>query len=237
MARQPESKVAIRVPRVVSIVDCGRVIAPRTSESQVRGGVVWGIGSALREESEVDPRYGGWLNNDIADYVMPVNADIGEIDVGFIDKTGNACSLLFPIVQDCLMFPKRQQGLSFSKPPVNGVSEFFRVFCRIHGIAVLASSQCESSTRLLVCQSKIWAASTDCKGPDGCRLVGDAYECDLRGNTLGDLCPAQSEGKVRCDPDGGVNILRCKKGVLNLEFVCPQTTVCQFIEDAGLTCR
>ena len=76
----------IRVPRVVSIADCGRVISPRTSESQVRGGVVWAIGSALREETEVDARYGGWLNNDIADYVMPVNADIGEIEVGFIDK-------------------------------------------------------------------------------------------------------------------------------------------------------
>lgn len=76
----------VRVPRVVSIADCGRVISPRTSESQVRGGVVWGIGSALREETEVDPRYGGWLNNDLADYVVPVNADIGEIEVGFIDK-------------------------------------------------------------------------------------------------------------------------------------------------------
>ena len=76
----------IRVPRVVSIADCGRVISPRTSESQVRGAVVWAIGSALQEETEVDPRYGGWLNNDIADYVMPVNADIGEIEVGFIDK-------------------------------------------------------------------------------------------------------------------------------------------------------
>ena len=76
----------IRVPRVVSIADCGRVISPRTAASQVRGGVVWAIGSALFEETEVDPRYGGWLNNDIADYVMPVNADIGEIEVGFIDK-------------------------------------------------------------------------------------------------------------------------------------------------------
>lgn len=76
----------IRVPRVVSIADCGRVVAPRTSASQVRGGVVWAIGAALREETEVDPRYGGWLNDDIADYVMPVNADIGEIDVGFVDK-------------------------------------------------------------------------------------------------------------------------------------------------------
>lgn len=76
----------VRVPRVVSVADCGRVISPRTSESQVRGGVVWGIGSALREASEVDPRYGGWLNNDLADYVVPVNADIGEIEVAFIDR-------------------------------------------------------------------------------------------------------------------------------------------------------
>ena len=76
----------IRVPRVVSIADCGRVISPRTAESQVRGGVVWGISAALREKTEVDPRYGGWLNNDLADYVVAVNADIGEIDVGFIDR-------------------------------------------------------------------------------------------------------------------------------------------------------
>jgi xanthine dehydrogenase YagR molybdenum-binding subunit len=76
----------IRVPRVVSFADCGRVISPRTAASQVRGGVVWGIGHALREATEVDPRYGGFLNNDLADYVVPVNADIGDIEVGFIDK-------------------------------------------------------------------------------------------------------------------------------------------------------
>jgi xanthine dehydrogenase YagR molybdenum-binding subunit len=76
----------VRVPRVVSIADCGRVVSPRTAESQVRGGVVWGISAVLREETEVDPRYGGWLNNDLADYVVAVNADIGDIDVGFIDR-------------------------------------------------------------------------------------------------------------------------------------------------------
>jgi xanthine dehydrogenase YagR molybdenum-binding subunit len=76
----------IRVPRVVSVVDCGRVISPRTAESQVRGGVVWGISAALREASDTDPRYGGWLNNDLADYVVAVNADIGDIEVGMIDK-------------------------------------------------------------------------------------------------------------------------------------------------------
>ena len=76
----------IRVPRVVSVADCGRVISPRTAASQVRGGVVWGIGAVLREASEVDPRYGGFLNADLAEYVLPVNADIGSIDVEFIDE-------------------------------------------------------------------------------------------------------------------------------------------------------
>jgi len=76
----------VRVPRVVSIADCGRVVSPRTAESQMRGGVVWGVSAALREETGVDPRYGGWLNNDLADYVVAVNADIGDIDVGFVDR-------------------------------------------------------------------------------------------------------------------------------------------------------
>jgi len=76
----------IRVARVVSVADCGRVISPRTAESQVKGGVVWGIGAALREATEVDPRYGGFLNTDIAEYIVPVNADIGRTEVEFIDR-------------------------------------------------------------------------------------------------------------------------------------------------------
>ena len=76
----------VRIPRVVSVVDCGRVISPRTAASQVRGGVVWGIGATLREASEVDPRYGGFLNADLAEYVVAVNADIGSIEVEFIDQ-------------------------------------------------------------------------------------------------------------------------------------------------------
>jgi xanthine dehydrogenase YagR molybdenum-binding subunit len=76
----------VRVPRVVSVADCGRVMSPRTAASQVRGGVVWGLGATLREGSEVDPRFGGFLNTDLAEYVIPVNADIGEIQVDFIDR-------------------------------------------------------------------------------------------------------------------------------------------------------
>ncbi len=76
----------VRVPRVVSVCDGGRIVSPRTAASQVRGGVVMAIGSALREETEVDPRFGGWFNADLADYVVPVNADIGDIDVSFVDR-------------------------------------------------------------------------------------------------------------------------------------------------------
>jgi xanthine dehydrogenase YagR molybdenum-binding subunit len=74
------------VPRVVSVADCGRVISPRTATSQVRGGVIWAIGAALREETDVDPRFGGWLNNSLADYPVPVQSDIGDIDVLLLDR-------------------------------------------------------------------------------------------------------------------------------------------------------
>ncbi|MFY1670236.1 xanthine dehydrogenase family protein molybdopterin-binding subunit [Plantactinospora sp. WMMB334] len=76
----------VRVPRVVSVVDCGRVASPTTAASQVRGGVVWGLGASLRERSEVDPRFGGFLNTSLEEYPVPVNADIGHIDVGFVNK-------------------------------------------------------------------------------------------------------------------------------------------------------
>ncbi|MFC4034769.1 xanthine dehydrogenase family protein molybdopterin-binding subunit [Streptomyces polygonati] len=76
----------VRVSRVVSVVDCGRVASPVTALSQVRGGVVWGIGATLREGSEPDPRYGGFLNTDLAEYVIPVHADVGRIEVDFIDE-------------------------------------------------------------------------------------------------------------------------------------------------------
>ncbi len=76
----------IRMPRAVSIADVGRVISPRTAMSQMQGGTVWGFGSALREETHVDPHFAGYLNDDLADYIVAVNADIGDIDVGLIDQ-------------------------------------------------------------------------------------------------------------------------------------------------------
>jgi xanthine dehydrogenase YagR molybdenum-binding subunit len=74
-----------RVVRMVSVVDCGRVLSRRTATSQLYGGLVWGIGAALSEASEVDPRYGGFLNNNIAEYQVAVNADVRRLQVEFID--------------------------------------------------------------------------------------------------------------------------------------------------------
>lgn len=76
----------IRVPRVVSVADCGRVASPVTATSQVRGGVIWGIGATLREQSLVDPRYGGFLNSTMEEYPIVVNADVHQIDVHFVDE-------------------------------------------------------------------------------------------------------------------------------------------------------
>ena len=57
-----------------------------TPASHVRGGFVWGISAALHQESEVDPRFGGFLNANLADYVVACNADVGAIEVEFMNK-------------------------------------------------------------------------------------------------------------------------------------------------------
>jgi xanthine dehydrogenase YagR molybdenum-binding subunit len=76
----------IRVPRVVARYDVGRLINAKTGRSQLMGGIVWGIGMALMEESLLDPRTGRILNANLAEYHVPTNADIGVIDVEVIGK-------------------------------------------------------------------------------------------------------------------------------------------------------
>jgi xanthine dehydrogenase YagR molybdenum-binding subunit len=75
----------IRVPRMVGVFDCGRIVNPRTARSQFIGGMVWGLSMALHEHSVVDHRFGHVVNHDLAEYHVPVNADIGEIDVSWLD--------------------------------------------------------------------------------------------------------------------------------------------------------
>jgi len=76
----------VKVTRVVSAVDAGTIINHKTAASQVLGSVVWGIGMALMEEGIIDHRYGRYLNNDLADYHVPVNADVPDVEVILIDK-------------------------------------------------------------------------------------------------------------------------------------------------------
>ena len=75
----------IRVARVVSAVDGGRILNPKTARSQIIGGIVGGIGMALFEET-VSDRTGRLVNRSLGDYIVAVNADVPEIDVLFVGQ-------------------------------------------------------------------------------------------------------------------------------------------------------
>ena len=76
----------VRVPRIVTAHAVGTILNAKTARSQIHGGVVWGVGMALEEETLIDPRTGRYINADLAEYHVPVSADIGEIDVAFIEQ-------------------------------------------------------------------------------------------------------------------------------------------------------
>jgi xanthine dehydrogenase YagR molybdenum-binding subunit len=76
----------IQARRVVSAVAAGRILNPKTARSQLLGGVVWGIGMALEEESVIDQAFGRIMNHSLAEYHVPVNADIHDIDVIFVEE-------------------------------------------------------------------------------------------------------------------------------------------------------
>jgi xanthine dehydrogenase YagR molybdenum-binding subunit len=76
----------IRVTRVVSAVAAGRILNTKTGRSQILGGVVWGIGMALHEETLIDHTFGRIMNANIAEYHVPVNADVHDIEVIFVEE-------------------------------------------------------------------------------------------------------------------------------------------------------
>jgi xanthine dehydrogenase YagR molybdenum-binding subunit len=76
----------VRVTRVVCAVAAGRIINPKTARSQILGGVVMGIGMALHEETFSDHKLGRFMNHSLAEYHVPVNADIHDIEVIFVDE-------------------------------------------------------------------------------------------------------------------------------------------------------
>ncbi len=76
----------VRVPRMVGVFSCGRIVNPRTARSQLIGGMVWGLSMALHEKSVVDHALGHVVTHDLADYHVPSHADIGDIDVTWLDE-------------------------------------------------------------------------------------------------------------------------------------------------------
>jgi len=76
----------IRIPRITGAYAVGRLLNAKTARSQILGGVVWGIGMALFEESLRDGRNGRIVNANLAEYHVPVNADIGSIDIAFVPE-------------------------------------------------------------------------------------------------------------------------------------------------------
>jgi xanthine dehydrogenase YagR molybdenum-binding subunit len=76
----------IRCPRVVGAFAAGRIVGPTTAKSQLMGGLIWGVSSALHEATEIDRRRARYYNTDLAEYLIPVNADIGEAEVILIPE-------------------------------------------------------------------------------------------------------------------------------------------------------
>jgi xanthine dehydrogenase YagR molybdenum-binding subunit len=81
----------VRLRRMLGVFDAGRIYNPKTARSQLIGGMIWGVGSALHEIAVVDPRFGLFVNHDLAGYHVPVHADIPAVEAimlaGFDDKS------------------------------------------------------------------------------------------------------------------------------------------------------
>jgi xanthine dehydrogenase YagR molybdenum-binding subunit len=76
----------VRLNRFVGAYDAGRIVNPKTARSQAIGGIIWGVGQALLEQSETDPVMGRFLNRNYSGYLVPTNADIPELDVLFVGE-------------------------------------------------------------------------------------------------------------------------------------------------------
>jgi len=76
----------VRVPRLLGVFGVGRIMNAKTGRSQLLGGMTMGLSMALEEESVLDPRFGAYVNHDLAEYHIAVNADVGAVEVAWIDE-------------------------------------------------------------------------------------------------------------------------------------------------------
>ena len=88
--RVDEDLGIVRLKRLTLAIAAGKILNPKTARSQIIGGAVMGIGSALAEESMLDHNFGRFMNHNFGEYHIPVNADIHDIDVIFVDEEDKA---------------------------------------------------------------------------------------------------------------------------------------------------
>lgn len=74
----------VHLNRFVGAYDTGRIINPKTARSQAIGGIIWGVGQALLEQSETGPVLGRFVNRNLSGYLVPTNADIPKLDILFV---------------------------------------------------------------------------------------------------------------------------------------------------------
>ncbi len=84
----------VRTRRMLGVFGVGRVLNPRTTESQVHGGIIMGIGQALTEETVLDPRWGQWVNRDLGEYHVPVQADVPHVEALFVEERDDVVNAL-----------------------------------------------------------------------------------------------------------------------------------------------
>jgi xanthine dehydrogenase YagR molybdenum-binding subunit len=83
-----------RVRRMLGVFAAGRIVNAKTARSQLTGGMIWGVASAIHEGNAVDPRYGSLINQDLAQYMVTVQADLGELDAIMLDEVDDKANPL-----------------------------------------------------------------------------------------------------------------------------------------------
>jgi xanthine dehydrogenase YagR molybdenum-binding subunit len=84
----------VRLRRMLGAFACGRILNEKTARSQITGGMIWGVGTALTEMNRVDPRYGSLAAQDLGTYLPPVHADIANLDAYFLPEVDDKANPL-----------------------------------------------------------------------------------------------------------------------------------------------
>ncbi|HEY3797403.1 MAG TPA: xanthine dehydrogenase family protein molybdopterin-binding subunit [Caulobacteraceae bacterium] len=84
----------VRLRRMLGAFACGRILNAKTAKSQITGGMIWGVGTALTETNRIDERYGSLMNQDLGNYLAPVHADIANLDAYFLPEVDDKANPL-----------------------------------------------------------------------------------------------------------------------------------------------